>query len=70
MRLIKNKDERLRQYETFVPEDAPRSIRLLKNVEYGFGEKTPEQKREILGELEKWTTGSEQFKEFIEAFLI
>jgi len=62
--------DNLRQYEKFVPENAQILIRRLRDVEFGFGEKTPEQKKEILGNLEKWTTGSEQFREFIEAFLI
>jgi hypothetical protein len=62
--------ERLRQYEKFVPENAQISIRRLRGIGHGFGEKTPEQKKGILSHLEEWTTGSEQFREFIEAFLI
>ncbi|VVB83231.1 Uncharacterised protein [uncultured archaeon] len=62
--------ERLRQYEKFVPENAQNLISRLRDVEYFFSNKSPEQKKEILGNLEEWTTGSEQFREFIEALLI
>jgi len=62
--------ERLKQYEEFAPENARDAISKLRDVEYYFSGKTSKQKEEIMKNLEAWTTGSEQFSEFIKAFLI
>jgi hypothetical protein len=59
--------ENLRKYEELAPQSVQSAITRLRDIEYAYYRKTPEQ-RMAIGNLEKWCTGFVKFKEFFEVF--
>jgi hypothetical protein len=57
----------LKKYEKLVPLSVQNAITYLRDIEYGYYKKTPEQRKSI-GDLEKWFTGFGKFKEFFKIF--
>ncbi|MEK6827107.1 MAG: hypothetical protein AABX99_01325 [Nanoarchaeota archaeon] len=62
------RQEKLRLYEAFAPQNAVNAIRRRRDFEYYWGEKTPKQRKQIANNWESWCTGSAQFSEFLKFF--